>query len=211
LFEKVEKNVDAIKIMKFILGKKLGMTQFFDDEGKVIPVTLVKAGPCVITQLKNEDKDGYEAVQIGFEKLPEKKVKKPQKEKPFRYLCEFRTETEGFEKGQEIDVSLFEKGDQVKIAGISKGKGFQGVVKRHGFSGQSRTHGTKHDERRGGSIGSAYPQRVFKGKKMPGRMGADRVTVKNLEIVNIDMEENTLAIKGAVPGGKGNLLEIKEI
>ena len=196
--------------MKFILGKKLGMTQVFSD-GEMVPVTLVEAGPCVVTQIKTEEKDGYEAIQVGFEKLDEKKVKKPQKEKPFRYLCEFRGDPKNFEKGQEIDVTMFEKGEKIKIAGTSKGKGFQGVVKRHGFSGQSRTHGTKHDERKGGSIGSAYPQRVFPGRRMPGRMGSDRVTIKNLEVVEIDPEENTLAVKGGLPGGKDNLLEIQSI
>lgn len=197
--------------MKFILGKKIGMTQVFSDDGEVVPVTLVKAGPCKVTQLKTENKDGYEAIQIGFERLKEKHTKKPQADKPFRFLCEFKVEPNEFEVDQEIDVSTFEEGDKVKVAGITKGKGFQGVVKRHGFSGQSRTHGTKHDDRKGGSIGSAYPQRVVKGGKMPGRMGSDRVTIKNLEIVEIDPEENTLAIKGALPGGKDNLLEITSV
>lgn len=196
--------------MKFILGKKIGMTQVFDDNGDVVPVTLVEAGPCVVTQIKTEENDGYKSVQVGFDKLKEKKVKKPQMEKPFRFLCEFKAETDNLKEGEEINVSIFEKGDKVKISGKSKGKGFQGVVKRHGFSGQSRTHGTKHDERRGGSIGSAYPQRVMKGRRMPGRMGSDRTTIKNLEIVKVDPEENTLAIKGAVPGGKGNILEITD-
>ncbi|MGM0439435.1 MAG: 50S ribosomal protein L3 [Patescibacteria group bacterium] len=197
--------------MKFILGKKLGMTQVFDDDGNVVPVTLVEAGPCVVTQIKTKETDGYEAIQIGFEKVKEKKVNKPQREKPFRFLCEFKASPEDFEEGDEIDVSLFEKGEKLKISGTSKGKGFQGVVKRHGFAGQSRSHGTKHDDRKGGSIGSAYPQRVLKGRKMPGRMGSDKTTIKNLEIVEIDPEENTLAIKGALPGGKDNLLEIKSI
>ncbi len=196
--------------MKFILGKKIGMTQVFDDNGDVVPVTLVEAGPCVVTQIKTEENDGYKAVQVGFDRLKENKVKKPQMEKPFRFLCEFKAEVDDLKEGEEINVSIFEKGDKVKISGKSKGKGFQGVVKRHGFAGQSRTHGTKHDERRGGSIGSAYPQRVMKGRKMPGRMGSDRTTVKNLEIVKVDPEENTLAIKGAVPGGKGNILEITD-
>lgn len=197
--------------MKFILGKKIGMTQVFDENGEVVPVTLVEAGPCVVTQIKTEDTDGYEAVQVGFEKLDEKKVKKPQREKPFRFLCEFKVSPNDFDCDQEITVADFEKGDKLKVSGISKGKGFQGVVKRHGFSGQSRTHGTKHDGRKGGSIGSAYPQRVFKGRRMPGRMGTDRVTVENLEVVRIDEEENTLAVKGALPGGKGNLLEITSV
>ncbi len=197
--------------MKFILGKKLGMAQFFEEDGSVVPVTLVEAGPCVVTQVKTSENDGYEAVQIGFEEMKEKKVKKPQREKPFRFICEFRVADTELKEGETIDVSIFKKGDKIKVSGVSKGKGFQGVVKRHGFSGQSRTHGTKHDERRGGSIGSAYPQRVFKGRRMPGRMGADRVTVKNLEIVEVNLEENTLAVKGALPGGKDNLLEIKKI
>ena len=197
--------------MKFILGKKLGMTQVFDDDGDVVPVTLVEAGPCVVTQIKTEEKDGYEAIQIGFEKLDESKVKKPQGDKPFRFICEFKGNPEDFEEGDDFNVSIFEKGDKVKVAGTSKGKGFQGVVKRHGFSGQSRTHGTKHDERKTGSIGSAYPQRVLPGRRMPGRMGSDRTTVKNLEIVKVDPEENILAIKGGLPGGKDNLLEIQSI
>ncbi len=197
--------------MKFILGKKIGMTQVFNEEGDVVPVTLVEAGPCVVTQIKTEESDGYSAVQIGFEKLDESKVKKPQRDKPFRVLSEFRVDPDDFEIGQEIDVSIFKEGSKLKISGTSKGKGFQGAVKRHGFSGQSRTHGTKHDERKTGSIGSAYPQRVQKGRKMPGRMGADRITVNNLELVKIDSEENTLAVKGALPGGKDNLLEIQSI
>lgn len=184
------------------------MTQVFGDDGEVIPVTLIEAGPCAVTQIKTKETDGYEAIQIGFEKLDEKKVKKPQRNAPFNFLCEFKGDPEKFEVGDEIDVSSFEKGEKVKVAGTSKGKGFQGVVKRHGFAGQSRTHGTKHDERRGGSIGSAYPQRVFKGRKMPGRMGAERVTVNNLEIVEINEEENILAVKGSLPGDKNNILEI---
>ncbi len=194
--------------MKFILGKKIGMSQVFDENGNVVPVTLVEAGPCTITQVKTDEEDGYQAIQIGFEKLSEKKIKKPQKGKPFRFLREFRVDVSNFEEGQDIDVSNFEKGEKIDVSGVSKGKGFQGVVKRHGFSGQSRTHGTKHDERRGGSIGSAYPQRVMKGRKMPGRMGTDKVVIKNLEVVEIDTDENTLAIKGAVPGAKDSFLEI---
>ncbi len=195
--------------MKFILGKKIGMTQVFDEDGNIVPVTLIEAGPCVVTQLKTKDKDGYQSVQIGFDKMKEKKVKKPQQDKPFRFLCEFKVKPDDFELGQEINVSVFEKGDKLTISGTTKGKGFQGVVKRHGFAGQSRTHGTKHDGRKGGSIGSAYPQRVVKGKKMAGRMGSDRKTIKNLEVMEVDQDKNTLAIKGSLPGGKNNLLEIK--
>lgn len=196
--------------MKFILGKKIGMTQIWKDN-KVIPVTLIEAGPCFITQIKTKEKDGYQAVQIGLEKIEkENKIKKSQKNKPYRYLREFRIENiENLKVGDSIDVSQFEVGDKVKISGISKGKGFQGVVKRWGFSGRNATHGVKHEERKPGSIGSAFPQRVIKGKKMPGRMGNQRVTVKNLEIVDIDKEKAIIAVKGAVPGKKGQLLEIR--
>ncbi|MCD6115187.1 50S ribosomal protein L3, partial [bacterium] len=168
--------------MKFILGKKIGMTQIW-KENKVIPVTLIEAGPCFVTQIKTKEKDGYQAVQLGFEKIEkEKKIKKSQKNKPFRYLREFRLDNvEEFKVGDVIDVSRFEPGEKVKVSGISKGKGFQGVVKRWGFSGRNATHGVKHEERKPGSIGSAFPQRVIKGKKMPGRMGNERVTIKNLE------------------------------
>lgn len=198
--------------MKFILGKKLEMTQIFDEEGNAVPVTLVKAGPCKITQIKTEEKDNYNAVQIGFEEK-EKNIKKTEKEKPFRYLKEFRVsekELEDYEEGDEIDVSTFEKDTQVKVSGISKGKGFQGVMKRHGFSGLPASHGTKDKARSPGSIGSAYPQRVWPGRKMPGRTGSERTTIDSLEVVEVDPEKNILAIKGSVPGPKGNLLEIKE-
>ena len=195
--------------MKFILGKKLKMTQIFDKEGRVIPVTLIKSGPCKILQIKTKEKDGYSAVQVGFEKLKEKKVKKPQKNKPFRYIREFRIKDDKeFEVGKEINVDIFEKGDIVNVSGISKGKGFQGVVKRHGFKGGPATHGTKHTLRAPGSIGSAFPERVWKGKKMAGRMGGNKVTIKNLQIVEVDKENNLLAIKGAIPGRKGTLVEI---
>jgi len=194
----------------FILGKKLKMAQIW-KEGKVIPVTLIEAGPCFVTQIKTEEKDGYKAVQIGFEKIEkEKKIKKTQKDKPYKYLREFRTEeVEKFKVGDKIDVSQFQVGEKVKVSGISKGKGFQGVVKRWGFSGRNKTHGVKHEERKPGSIGSAFPQRVIKGKKMPGRMGNERVTIKNLEIVDIDKDKNLLVIKGGVPGRRGTLLEIQ--
>ena len=176
--------------MKFILGKKLGMSQIFDKEGKVTPVTLIEAGPCRVTQVKTLQRDGYEAVQISFK----------EKRREFG---------DGeYKVGEEITVSVFEEGDKVKISGISKGKGFQGAVKRWGFSGRNATHGVKHEHRTLGSVGSSFPQRVLKGKKMPGRMGAKRVTVKNLEIVKIDKDNNLLAVKGAVPGPRGALLEI---
>ena len=193
--------------MKFILGKKIGMIQIFEDE-KVIPVTLIEAGPCFVTQII---KDGYEAIQIGFKKLKPKKVKKSQKKKPFRYLREFKGDVSQYKMGDKIDVSIFEKGDKVKISGISKGKGFAGVVKRWGFAGLPASHGTKHEERAPGSTGSRFPQRVIKGKKMPGRMGAKRVTIKNLKVVKIDPEKNLIAVKGAITGSRGTLLEIRTV
>jgi len=197
--------------MKFILGKKIKMSQIFDKEGNCIPVTIVEAGPCYVTQLKTKEKDGYEAVQIGFEKLKEKKITKSKQKKPFRYLREFRDDPKNYQLGQEINVSIFKEGDLVSVSGISKGKGFQGGVKRWGFSGRPSTHGTKHEERTLGSVGASTPSRVIKGKKMPGRTGGERVTIKNLEIVKIEPEKNLLYIKGAVPGSRGSLLEIKSV
>jgi large subunit ribosomal protein L3 len=197
--------------MKFILGKKIKMSQIFDKEGNVIPVTIVEAGPCYVTQLKTKEKDGYEAVQIGFEKLKEKRITKSKQKKPFRYLKEFRDNPKNYQLGQEINVSVFKEGDLVSVSGISKGKGFQGGVKRWGFSGRPSTHGTKHEERTLGSVGSSTPARVVKGRKMPGRTGGERITIKNLEIVKIEPEKNLLYIKGAVPGSKGSLLEIKSV
>ncbi|MBU1292006.1 50S ribosomal protein L3 [Patescibacteria group bacterium] len=194
--------------MKFILAKKLGMSQIFDSKNKVIPVTLVEAGPCPVVQVKDN------SVQIGFEEKKEKHTNKAQQghfkkaglDKNFRYLKEFPNKD--LKVGDVIDISILNPGEKIRISGISKGKGFQGVVKRHGFSGADATHGTKHNERAPGSIGSAFPERVFKGKKMAGRMGTDRITTKGLTIVAVDKENNTLAIKGAVPGRKGTLLEI---
>ena len=194
--------------MKFILGRKIEMSQIFKDD-KVIPVTLITAGPCFVTQIKKKDKDGYESLQIGFEELKPKKVKKPQKNKPYRFLREFKNNEKQLKIGDKIDVSIFKEGDKAKISGISKGKGFQGAVKRWGFSGRNATHGVKHDHRTLGSVGATGPQKVFKGKKMPGRMGTERITVKNLEIMKIDPENNLLAVKGAVPGRRGTLLEIR--
>lgn len=194
--------------MKFILGKKLTMSQIFKDD-KVLPVTLIEAGPCFVTQLKTKEKDGYTAVQLGFEKLKQKKLKKPMKEKPFRYLKEFKNQVKDYKVKQKIDVSVFKEGDKVKISGISKGKGFAGAVKRWGFSGRDATHGVKHEERTLGSVGATDAERVFKGKKMPGRMGVERITLKNLEVVKVDKENNLLAVKGAIPGRRGTLLEIK--
>ena len=195
--------------MKFVLGEKIGMSQIWKND-KFIPVTLVEAGPCEVTQLKTNDNDGYDAVQLGYKKI-EKKIKKTAAKKPFRYLKEFRLfeKKDDFKVGDRIDVSVFKEGDIVKISGFSKGKGFQGGVKRWGFSGKSASHGVKHEHRTIGSIGSGFPERVIKGKKMPGRMGNKRVTVKNLKIVEVDLENNLLVVKGAVPGKKGGLLEIR--
>lgn len=200
--------------MKFILGKKIGMSQIFREDGRVVPVTLIEAGPCQIVQVKTKEKDGYRALQIGFDKIKEKSIKKPQKghfkkaglEGGYRYLREYQGNN--LKVGDKISVDVFKEGEIVKVSGISKGKGFQGVVKRHGFSGFPASHGTKHGLRAAGSIGSAFPERVFKGKKMAGRMGARRRSVLGLEIAKIDKENNLLALKGTAPGRKGTLLEI---
>lgn len=193
--------------MKFILGKKIGMAQLFDDKGRVVPVTWIEAGPCFVTQLKTKEKDGYDAVQVGFEKK-KKNIKKTETGKEYKYLKETKINQGEIKIGDNIDVSNFQEGDMVKISGISKAKGYQGVVKRWGFHGSSKTHGTKHTERKGGSIGATDPARVFKGKKMAGRMGGKRVTVKGLKIIKIDKEKNLMAIKGSIPGRRGTVLEI---
>lgn len=195
--------------MKFILGQKIEMSQIFTEDGKVVPVTLIEAGPCQVLQIKTKEKDSYEAVQIGFKKIEKKKkIKKTAKGKEFKYLREFPNGQE-YKVGDKIDISVFDEGDKVKISGISKGKGFQGGVKRWGFSGRGASHGVKHEARTLGSVGSAFPQRVIKGRKMPGRMGFERITVKNLKVVKVDKENNILAVKGAVPGRRGTLLEIR--
>ncbi len=201
--------------MKFLLGEKIEMSQIFKKE-KILPITLVKAGPCFITQIKTKEKDGYNAVQIGFEKKKPGKIKKPEKNTPYRYLKECRIsdleiKEQKFKKGEKIDVSIFKEGEKIKVSSISKGKGFQGGVKRWGFSGRDATHGVKHEHRTVGSVGASGPGRVFKGKKMPGRLGYKRITVKNLEIVKINSENNLLALKGAVPGRKGTLVELSVI
>ena len=191
--------------MKFIIAKKIEMTQKFRDDGTVVPVTLVQAGPCVVTQVKNHEKDGYTAVQVGFGTA--KHLAKPQaglKElgSP-KLLKEFRLETTDLKRGDKIECSNFAIGDVIEVTGISKGKGFQGVVKRHHFHGHPETHGTKDSVRMPGSIGSGGNQRVFKGLRMGGHMGLDQ------EIIDIDKEKNILAVKGAVPGGRGAILFIK--
>ncbi len=195
---------------KFILGKKIGMSQMFDEKGNIIPLTWVEAGPCIVLQIKNKDKDGYEAIQIGFEKKT-KKIKKPEKGKEYKYIKEFSSSNfqSPIKVGDQINVDIFKEGEKVKVSGISKAKGFQGVVKRWGFAGAPKTHGTKHMLRKPGSIGATDPERVFKGKKMAGRTGGRRTTIQNLEIVKVDKEKNLIGIKGAVPGRRGTIIEIK--
>ncbi|OGZ18771.1 MAG: 50S ribosomal protein L3 [Candidatus Nealsonbacteria bacterium RBG_13_42_11] len=193
--------------MKFLLGKKMEMSQVFDEKGNLIPVTLIEAGPCYITQIKTAEKDKYQAVQIGFVKKI-KKIKKPEKGKEFRFLKEFKS-SENLKIGDEIKNSIFKQGEKVKISGINKGKGFQGAVKKWNFKGRaSVSHGTKHELRNLGSVGMSFPERVVKGKKMAGRMGGERTTIKNMEIIKVDPDSNLLLVKGAVPGSKGTLLEI---
>ena len=202
--------------MKFLLGRKIGMTRIFKEDGKVIPVTVVEAGPAVVTQVRVNEKDGYEAVQIGFGK--KKKLSKSLKGHlkdlgDFRWLREYRIEKQGevhgLVRGSTIDVSIFSEGEEVTITGTSKGKGFQGVVKRHGFKGMRKTHGTKEKFRAPGSIGSRFPQHVLKGKRMAGRMGHDQVTRHHAEIIKIDVKNNLIALKGQIPGPKGSLVEMR--
>ena len=206
--------------MRGFLGKKLGMTSIFDNKGNCIPVTLIEAGPCFVTQIKNIEKDGYSAVQIGYLSKKEKHTTKPLMGNfkkvnitPLKYLKEVKSE-EGkeYKLGEEIKVDIFTIGEKVLVIGVSKGKGFAGVVRRYNFRGGPKSHGQSDRLRAGGSIGaSASPSRVFKGIKMPGRMGGKRITVKNLEIINIDKESNLLFVKGSVPGAKNSLLEIRKV
>ena len=203
--------------MRGLLGKKIGMTQIYAESGKVLPVTVVEAGPCVVTQVKTEKNDGYVAVQVGFEDRKDKHTTKPQKghfdkagTTPKRVVAEFQT-VPGFEykTGQAFTVSLFKVGDRVNVSGTSKGRGFAGVIKRHNFHMQNVTHGQSEYLRHPGSIGQAsYPSRVFKGMKMAGHYGNKKVTVVNLEIVGVDTEKNQLYIKGAVPGAVNGYLTI---
>ncbi|KAA0205978.1 50S ribosomal protein L3 [Candidatus Uhrbacteria bacterium] len=197
--------------MKFILAKKLEMTQVYRPDGTVVPVTLVQAGPCVVTQVKTPEKDGVAAVQIGF--LPAKKLNKPEaghlKDLPMlSELRDFRVdETSELKRGDAIEASVFQPGDIVHVSGTSKGKGFAGVVKRHGFHGHPTSHGHKDQARMPGSIGAGGPQHVFKGRRMAGRMGNERVTVQKLQVVEV-RDGGILAIKGAVPGARNAVLEI---
>lgn len=196
--------------MAFILGKKLKMNQIWKDD-KIIPVTLIQAGPVTITQLRTKDKDGYEAVQVGFD-ATKKRINKPEKGHlkdlgNFRNLKEFKAKGD-YKVGDVLTVEQFNEGDKVKVSGLNKGRGFQGGVKRHGFAGGPKTHGQKNRHRAPGSIGATAPQRVLKGTRMAGHMGTERITVKNLKVAGIDKENNILMVKGAVPGMKGTILEI---
>jgi len=220
--------------MKKILGKKVGMTQLFDEQGNVVPVTIIEAGPCYVTQIKTVETDGYHAVQLGFDEIKEKRLKRPQaghlglvkaSEKhperrtfanpvpALRHMREFRTkEEDAFELGEKVTVEVFQKGDHVDVVGNAKGRGFAGVMKRHGFSGGPKTHGQSDRQRSPGSIGAtSTPGRVLKGKKMPGRMGNHRVTSQNLVVVRVDLENNLLAVRGSVPGPKGGLVIVQEV
>lgn len=206
-------------MMKGILGKKVGMTQIFDENGEVIPVTVIEAGPCYVTQKKTVERDGYNAIQVGFAETTEKSLNKPKAghlkksdAPPLRHLREFRVaDPAEYEEGQKIDASVFEVGDLVDVTGISKGKGFAGVVKRHGFGGGPKTHGQSDRWRAPGSAGAgSTPGRVFKGTRMAGQMGDQQVTVLNLRVALVDADKNVLAIKGAVPGGKNGLVIVRE-
>ena len=203
--------------MKGILGKKLGMTQIFTEEGIVVPVTVVEAGPNVVTQVKTVEKDGYNAIQVGFEDAKEKSLNKPQKGHLAaanvlkKHLKEFRVDAvEEFTVGQEIKADLFAAGEKIDVTGTSKGKGFQGPIKRHGHSRGPESHGSRY-HRRPGSMGAcSFPGRVFKNKKLAGHMGSVKVTVQNLEVVRVDADKNLILVKGAIPGPKGSMVTIKE-
>ena len=202
---------------KGLIGKKVGMTQIFDETGKVIPVTVIEAGPCVVAQVKTEETDGYTAVQLGYGDIKEKKLNKPAKGHftkvnvtPKKHLREFRLDSvEGLTVGQELKADVFAVGDKLDIQGTSKGKGFQGVIKRHGQHRGPMGHGSMY-HRRPGSMGStSTPGRVFKGKKLPGHMGVETVTIQNLEVVKVDLDKNVILVKGSVPGNKGAILKLK--
>ena len=205
-------------MQKALIGKKIGMTQIFDEKGKVVPVTVVEAGPCVVSQLKTVETDGYTAVQMGFGDIKPKHVTKPLQGHfkkadvaPKRILKEFRfDDCSQYELGQVIKADLFEIGDKVDVTGKSKGKGYAGVIKRWNFSRLKESHGTGPVHRHGGSLGVIDPARIFKGKKMAGHLGAEKVTVQNLDIVKVDVENNLIAIKGAIPGPKNGIVVIAD-
>jgi large subunit ribosomal protein L3 len=197
-----------------LIGKKIGMSQIFDNKGKVIPVTLVETSPCCVIQKKTIEKDGYVAIQLGFNEIPEKKLKKPQlghfkkkNLKTYKHLHEFKIDDEKYELGDTIDIDIFKANEKIKVVSISKGKGFAGVMKRHNFSGFEQTHGVHESFRGSGSIGQcAQPSRVLKGLKMAGHLGHQKTTVKNLLIVKIDKDKNLIMIKGAIPGHNNSIV-----
>lgn len=203
--------------MSGLLGRKKGMTQLFTEQGLVVPVTVIEAGPCYVAQVKTRETDGYDAVQLSFDKVREKNVTRPMighfkkaGVEPARHLREFDfSDVEKIDVGSEVKVDIFQQGTLVKVTGVSKGKGFQGSIKRHGFRGGPKTHGQSDRLRAPGSLGqSSYPSRVFKGLKMAGRMGNDRQTLKTVEVVKVDAENNLIFLKGPVPGAKNSLVEI---
>ena len=202
---------------KALIGRKVGMAQIFDEEGKVIPVTAIEVGPCTVTQIKTVEQDGYTAVQLGFGEVKERKLNKPElghlsknKLAPKKYLREFRLDSvEGMKVGDELKADVFAVGDKVDVQGTSKGKGFQGVIKRHGQSRGPMGHGSMY-HRRPGSMGpTSTPGRVFPGKNLPGHMGVETVTIQNLEVVKVDLDKNVILVKGSVPGTKGAILKVK--
>jgi len=204
--------------VKAILGEKLGMTQVFTDEGRAIPVTVVQAGPCIVAQIRTQDRDGYSAVQLGFGEVKESRVTKPMKGHfakggvtPAKHLVEVRTDDASeYEIGSQVTVEKFAPGEHVDVIGISKGKGFAGVMKRHNFHGKPDSHGTERKHRSTGSVGAGTtPGRVFKGMKGPGHLGHDRTTILSLEVVESDVERNLLLIKGAIPGPAGAIVVIR--
>ena len=210
-----EESSNVNESARFILGKKVGMTSIYSEGGQQFPATVIEAGPCYVSQVKTDENDGYNAVQIGY--VFDKKANKPKVNHfkknncdPMRYSKEFRIEkNEEFKLGEKIDLNIFSLGELVSVTGTSKGKGFAGVMKRHGFGGGRASHGKNSVMRKPGSVGAgADPSRIWKGKKMPGRYGGDQVTVKNLEVIKIDIENNLLFIKGAVPGSNNNLVSI---
>ena len=204
--------------MMGLIGKKVGMTQIFGEKGDVIPVTVIEAGPCTVTEVRTKQRDGYMAVQLGFGTNKDKRFTKPvlgqfQKRNlpASRFLKEFRLESvDGLEVGQTLNVTIFEKGQHVDVQGVTKGRGFQGVVKRYGFVAGHASHGPTHGKQPGSIGASAYPSRVVKGKRLPGRMGGVNLTIKNLEVVGVDPEQNVLIVRGAIPGPPNGLVYVKK-
>lgn len=206
--------------MSGLLGRKLGMARIFDESGQAIPVTVIEAGPCFVTQIKQPETDGYAAIQLGFEEKSEKQAKQPEighfskaSLKPVRFVREFKglPGADELKLGDEVKVDIFHEGERVNVTGITRGRGFQGVVRRHGFGGGSTTHGQSDRQRAPGSIGqSSYPSRVLKGLRMAGRMGSERATVRNLQVVKVDPERNILMVRGGVPGARNSMVIIRK-